>query len=101
MVAIGSSTDDPTVMKTNDEYNGNYVDSLESPIAPNEINHLHNEIMDHARISLAKAIEIGAALHAWKEKLGHGKWMPWFKANIKFTLKTADRYRLLYEGRSE
>jgi hypothetical protein len=27
--------------------------------------------------------------------------MEWFKANIKFTLKTADRYRLLYERRME
>jgi hypothetical protein len=76
------------------------VDSITS-IGPNEINHLHDEIMDHARISLAKAIQIGEALQAWKERLGHGNWMPWFKANIRFSLKTADRYRLLYARRDE
>jgi len=57
--------------------------------------------MGHARISLAKAIEIGAALDAWKERLGHGNWMPWFQSHIKFTLRTADRYRQLYAKRDE
>jgi Protein of unknown function (DUF3102) len=75
--------------------------SVGHSIGPNEINHLHDEIMDHARISLAKAIEIGGALQAWKARLGHGNWMPWFMANIKFTLRTADRYRLLYARRDE
>jgi Protein of unknown function (DUF3102) len=70
-------------------------------IGPKEINILHDEIIGHARISLAKAIEIGGALDEWKEKLGHGNWLQWLKANIKFKPRTAERYRLLYVNRDK
>jgi hypothetical protein len=69
--------------------------------AADEANRLHDEINAAIRTSIQKAIRIGEILTQQKAKCGHGNWIPWFKANIQFSLKTADRYRYLYERRDK
>jgi hypothetical protein len=64
-----------------------------------EINALHDKFIRAARTSLEDAILIGEKLTEKKSKLKHGEWFSWFDSNIRFSLKTADRYRAIYKDR--
>ena len=66
-----------------------------------EIEQLHNEIVDHVRISVSKAIRIGELLTEQKAELRHGRWLRWLEENVPFGRKTADRYRRLYKYREK
>ena len=39
--------------------------------------------------SVGEAVAIGIELMAAKEKLKHGEWLPWLRANVKFSPRTA------------
>lgn len=60
---------------------------------------LHSEITEAARTSLDKAITLGDLLAQEKERLGHGNWLPWLKANVPFTDRTARNYIRCFENR--
>lgn len=66
-----------------------------------EIFTLHNELTGLARTSLAKAQRIGELLVQVRESLDHGAWLPWLKANVPFTDRTARRYIRVYEHRDQ
>lgn len=73
-----------------------------SKIAKNpvrEIVALHAEIMDAMRVGLDKAIRIGELLTQEQAKLKHGQWLPWAKANLPFTDRTARNYIRVFENR--
>ena len=53
---------------------------------------LHGEILDAARTSLPKAIQIGELLTGIKDKMDHGQWLPWIQKNLSFSDRTAARY---------
>lgn len=65
----------------------------------NEINRLHNEIVGHLKTSLEKAMRIGELLTEQKQKLKHGEFTPWIKANLPFTDRTARNYMRLHRER--
>jgi hypothetical protein len=75
------------------------INSLPSPAI--EINALHNELCGLGQTSLEKAARIGELLTKQKAELPHGKWLPWFDANVQFSRKTGDRYRKLYKRSDE
>jgi hypothetical protein len=66
-----------------------------------EINRLHDGIVGALRNTVADAIEIGRLLTEHRDSLGHGEWMPWLKANVRFDDRTARRYASLYENRDK
>jgi hypothetical protein len=66
-----------------------------------EINALHGKLIHATRTSLEDAILIGKKLTEQKSKLKNGEWFPWFDSNIRFSLKTADRYRAIYKDRDK
>jgi hypothetical protein len=61
-----------------------------------DANQLHAEILGAAKTTLEKALQIGAILTKQKRKLAHGEWMPWLKANVKFSQGTANNYMRVY-----
>jgi hypothetical protein len=67
--------------------------------AVTEINRLHSEICGAARTTIEKAIRIGELLTAQKSSLKHGEWLPWLKANVQFTARTASNYLRVFENR--
>jgi hypothetical protein len=62
-----------------------------------EIKKLHSEILDAARGTLDKAIKIGELLSGIKAGLKHGEWLPWLKANLTITERTAQNYARCFE----
>lgn len=67
----------------------------------NEIASLHSQIGGLLKLSLDKAIRIGELLTEQKASLKHGEYMPWVKANLPFTERTAQNYMRLYNQREQ
>ena len=65
-----------------------------------EINRLHQSFCDGLRTTLQIAIQIGELLVEQKQKCGHGKWIPWIKANLEFSVDTAGRYMNCFRNRA-
>lgn len=65
-----------------------------------EIVSLHQEIGEHLKLSLKKAIKIGKLLTEQKENLRHGEFTPWIKVNLPFTDRTARNYMRLYREKA-
>lgn len=65
-----------------------------------EITKLHSEILDAAKTSLSKAIEIGKLLHRVRASR-KGKWLAWVKDNCPFSQPTAWRYMSCFDRRHE
>jgi len=59
------------------------VENVKNP--QEEINRLHNELMQDAKMTLCKAIRIGELLCTEKSKLKHGGWLAWCEANLVST----------------
>ena len=78
---------------------------MKSTITPTniatEVNRLHDGIVGALRNTVTDAIQIGRLLERQKRSLGHGEWMPWLKANVRFDDRTARRYASLYENRDK
>ena len=66
-----------------------------------EIVMLHNEIAGHLKMSLEKAIRIGELLTEQKAGLKHGAWLPWIKANLPFSDRTARVYVRCFENKDK
>jgi hypothetical protein len=64
-----------------------------------EINRLHGEVWEEARLTITKAIRIGELLVAQKEKLTHGEWLPWIKTSLKFGQQQVSRYVNCFNNR--
>jgi len=61
---------------------------------------LHNEVASCLRMSVEKAIRIGELLTAQKDSMQHGEFLPWIKANLPFTDRTARNYMAFYANRN-
>jgi hypothetical protein len=60
-----------------------------------QINRCHNVGMEYVESGLEFYHEAGVALLKAKERCGHGKWLAWVKANLKFTGRRAQQYMKL------
>jgi hypothetical protein len=65
------------------------------PAAKDDLEHLAASIRERLRTSSRDAIEIGNDLLKAKKKLGHGAFLPWVKANVGMSERTAERYMAL------
>jgi hypothetical protein len=67
-------------------------------IAPNlahlaeRINAEHQHALTAARTALEHARRAGELLAEAKAACGHGRWLPWLEANVKFSERTAQAY---------
>jgi hypothetical protein len=57
-----------------------------------QINAAHERCEHEARNALAAAIAAGKLLIDAREKIAHGKWLPWMRGNLKFSERTAQGY---------
>jgi hypothetical protein len=69
--------------------------------AIDEINDLHGQIDNLAKIAVEKAIRIGQLLTEKRNICAHGEFLPWLQANVQFSQKTAYRYISLYANREK
>ena len=63
------------------------------------LNRLHEEIFHATKMTTEKAIDLGGRLAKLRRSLGHGKWLPFVKAHLSFSSKTAERYMNVYKNR--
>jgi hypothetical protein len=66
-----------------------------------EINRLYGEICDELRTTVQKAIRVGELLIEQKAECGHGKWLLWLKANVKFSKSSAENFMNAYKRRNK
>ena len=66
-----------------------------------QINQLHEGVLEGARTTLRTAIQIGELLIAQKKEVGHGNWIPWMDANLRFSPATSGRYMRCFDKRAE
>jgi hypothetical protein len=70
-----------------------------------EVNRLHGEISGAALTTISKMIRAGELLCEQKAKLratfGHGQWLAWLTQNVHFTVRTAQRYMVIFTRRDE
>jgi hypothetical protein len=57
-----------------------------------EINEAHALAMQHAGEAVAQGIRVGHLLLEAKAKIPHGQWLPWLRANVTFSDRTAQSY---------
>jgi hypothetical protein len=66
-----------------------------------QINAEHAAIIDHTQTSLQRAMAAGAMLKEVKDKVGHGAWEKWLKANCPdISKETATLYMRLHKNTS-
>jgi hypothetical protein len=75
------------------------VATAEAPLAElaRQINAAHEECEHALRAGMQHARQAGQLLLEVKARVGHGKWLPWLKANVGFSARTAQRYMLVAE----
>jgi hypothetical protein len=66
-----------------------------------EISRLHEENVDAYGMSLERAIRIGELLTEQKDALEHGKFLPWVRASLPFSERTAQNYMGVFARRYE
>lgn len=71
------------------------------PVLAAEITIAHEGARAAAKASLASALAAGAKLIEAKALIGHGEWLPWLKANVPFSERTASRYMRLARHRDQ
>jgi hypothetical protein len=69
----------------------------ENPI--DQINRLHAELNGLAIAAIDRAIHIGELLCREKETINHGEWLPWLRAHISFSERTANNYMSVFRNR--
>lgn len=62
---------------------------------------LHNQLGEYATMILPVAIELGGILIELKNECGHGKWLPFVRANFPFKQRSAQGYMRLYANRAK
>ncbi|MCZ8108674.1 MAG: DUF3102 domain-containing protein [Burkholderiales bacterium] len=65
------------------------------PAVRDDLEHLATSIRERLKNSSRDAIKIGNDLLKAKKKLGHGAFLPWVKANVGMSERTAERYMAL------
>ena len=64
-----------------------------------KIHKLHKKIVGHAGDQIDWGIETGEFLKSAKDQYGgHGKWLPWVKANLSFGERHARNYMYMAEN---
>jgi hypothetical protein len=70
-----------------------------------EINREHGAVLKHLRAAgkheqsaLEHGCKVGALLLQAKDKLSHGKWLPWLRANTQVSVRQAQRYLQLAQA---
>ena len=66
-----------------------------------EINKLHDAFCHGIRTSLGYAIQAGELLIEQRKECGHGNWLSWIKAHLKFAPRTASKYMRCFYKRAE
>jgi|WetSurMetagenome_2_1015567.scaffolds.fasta_scaffold109152_1 hypothetical protein len=64
-----------------------------------EVNRLHAEIAADLKMTLEKVLRIGELLYQQKAAMKHGEFIPWMKANLTFTDRTARNYMKMWRQR--
>lgn len=64
------------------------------------IREAHENVESSAKDVLYWAQIAGKELQAQKERLGRGEWLPWVEQNLPFSVRTAEVYMRLYNGRA-
>ena len=57
-----------------------------------QINAAHFECEQALKAGLGHALKVGKLLVVAKQRLGHGNWLSWLKANVTFSDRTAQGY---------
>jgi Protein of unknown function (DUF3102) len=66
-----------------------------------EIHALHEVVTNSFRMTIESAIRIGELLISVKDRLPHGKFLPWVKANLTFQERTGRNYMRLFRERDK
>ena len=69
--------------------------------ASEELNRLHGQIEGKLRSTVEDAIRAGEILTRVKERVGHGGFLSWIEANVRFSQPTAWRYIKINEHRDK
>ena len=64
-----------------------------------EIRTLHAQNIDAAKMTVDRDIRIGELLEGIRAELKHGQWLPWCKAHLPFSDKTARNYIRVFSER--
>ncbi|MGX1107838.1 MULTISPECIES: DUF3102 domain-containing protein [Bradyrhizobium] len=70
------------------------------PILAAEINAAHEKFSTAAKTALDHAIVVGERLIEAKPLVGHGKWLPWLKANCAMSERQAQKYMRVAKAKS-
>ncbi|WP_267428510.1 DUF3102 domain-containing protein [Methylobacterium sp. GC_Met_2] len=65
------------------------------PVLVGEIRRAHEEARSAARFSAERALAAGHLLIEAKTAVGHGEWLPWLRANLGMSERTAQGYMRL------
>jgi hypothetical protein len=65
------------------------------------VNRLHGDNIGYLRQTLSNGIKIGGILAGQKIAMEHGEFLPWLKAHVAFSERTAQNYMRLYKHRVE
>lgn len=65
------------------------------PVLVEEIRQAHDDARQAARFSAERALKAGHLLIEAKATLGHGEWLPWLRANLGMSERTAQGYMRL------
>jgi hypothetical protein len=74
---------------------------IEPAAIAQEINERHARMNALAKDAVANAIRIAELLCEQRKLCKHGDWLPWLKANVQFSQKTAHTYMRVYAHRSK
>jgi hypothetical protein len=66
-----------------------------------QINEAHDLADASLRTGLENARRVGMLLQEARKKIKHGQWLPWLKANVKFSERAARNYLRIAEGWDE
>ncbi|MEO2013998.1 MAG: DUF5131 family protein [Fuerstiella sp.] len=73
-------------------------DSLDLPALASVANEAAQEVEQHAKSAVQKAIIAGRALQAAKDQCAHGEWLPWLGENWEQTRSMASRFMQISNG---
>lgn len=71
------------------------------PVLASEIRDAVGEAQRHAKATLAAAISAGEKLIEAKALVVHGEWLPWLKANVAISERSAQAYMRLARNKDE
>jgi len=75
------------------------ITALQSTQLANQINELDKKAQAHANDAIECARQAGYLLLTAKMQLPHGRWTPWVERNLSFSLRQAQRYIAVAQGK--